>query len=152
MCEENFSKYHELVAANEIEALLSTHFDLYRNLLIENGKKGDNILFQFLNQVYDTEEGKIMSSLPSYLADLALTKILDSKSFSQAISQLLLQLPDFSLIASSLASVIYRLVECKVLNLRDIVWVNDKAEEDDEDMVFVEPFYKIIAHLIQLVH
>ena len=66
---------------------------MYKDLQTINKKKGGEILYLFLNKIYDRTPKEIEEILPQYLRDLIRFQVLDSVSFNKGISKYILMVP-----------------------------------------------------------
>ncbi len=66
---------------------------MYKDLQTINKKKGGEILYLFLNKIYDRTPKEIEEILPQYLRDLIKFQVFDTVSFNKGISKYILMVP-----------------------------------------------------------
>ncbi len=64
----------------------------------------------------------------------------------------MVQLPDYSEIDKSLSQLIYGVWQAKALQVSDIEWVAEESKADEDNLTFVEPFFKTMAELLYLIY
>lgn len=134
-------------------------FKIYTTLQKRHGKKGEDIFYTFLNKVYDSSEQEIYEYLPLYLRDLVSSGVLDKESIAKGTSRFIKALPDLSSdvpkISEYFAHTLLALTESKAFNPADLVWLEQtvnkgEGDEEEEDSVFVEAYFKTIAEFLVL--
>jgi hypothetical protein len=68
-------------------------FAVYKDLQTNYKKKGGEILYHFLNKVYDRTPKEVEEILPQYLRDLIRFQVLDNLSFNKGISKYIQMVP-----------------------------------------------------------
>ncbi|CDW87535.1 eukaryotic translation initiation factor 4g-like [Stylonychia lemnae] len=149
---ENFHAYDESLKNESESPLQPDHFNIFSELKTVYQKQGETIFYQFLNKVYDSTEDQIMKSLPNYLNEVVKTKFLSSQDITKGINKFLQAVPDlasdYPKIGQYLSKTLFTLSELGVLNYIEIIWVNDDAQKSEDDMIFVEAYFEIMAGLL----
>lgn len=95
-----------------------------------------------------------MIQLPNYLTELVKTGYLTQADFTAGVNKFLKAVPDlvndYPKITQYLSRTLFTLKEQKALKYSDLVWIEEKknANPDDDDMVFVEQYYHLMAYLL----
>ena len=93
-----------------------------------------------------------MNILPKYLAEVVKTNILSSEDFTRGVNKFLQAVPDlasdYPKIGQYLSNTLFTLKELQVLSYSDLVWVNEEGPKSEDDMIFVESYYDIMAGVL----
>lgn len=157
---ENFHAYCEYLQEGTEEEpkknIPNDHFSFYQELKTVYQKKEDQIFYQFLNKVYDSSEKQIMELLPIYLEDLVKTKIINSVEMTKGVSKFFKAVPDltndYPKITIYLSQTLFTLIELDAIKVSDLVWVEPPQKDNEDDMVFVEQYYHLMARLLLLLY
>jgi len=133
-------------------------FSIFADLQKKNGRKGEEIFYTFLNRVYDSPEQEIYDYLPIYLRDLTKEGVLSSESMAKGTTRFIRVLPDLTSdvpkLSNYFAHTLLALLDCKAFEPTDLEWIEPKAAgaegEEDDEMVFVESYYKAMADFLAL--
>ena len=109
--------------------------------------------------MYDTSESEIYEYLPSYISDLVKAGVLDETSMVKGTSRFVKVIPDLisdiPKLASYFSQTLFALLDNQAFDPKDIVWIEPPkqgANEDEEDLVFVEAYFKLIAEFLILLY
>jgi hypothetical protein len=127
-------------------------FAVYKDLQMNYKKKGGEILYHFLNKVYDRTPKEVEEILPQYLHDLIRFQVLDNLSFNKGISKYIQMVPsiiaDYPMLAEQFAQTLMVLYQEKVISFKDIIWYEKPEKPEDEPMI--EDYYRIIANFLKI--
>lgn len=151
---ENFHSYCAKIEdqSEEGKEIQEDHFSIFPELKSVYQKKGDQIFYQFLNKVYDSNENQIMNLLHRYLTELVNRKTLEVQDFTGGVSKFLKNVPDltndYPKLTTYLSNTLYTLHNLNALKWQEIVWYEPPTS--DEDAPFVEQYYHLMARFLIL--
>lgn len=100
-----------------------------------------------------------MNVLPDYLRDLVAAKVIEPQAFAKGLSRFLKAVPDllndYPKLTTYLSKTMQTLIELNAFKVEDLVWIEQSASdkaEDEDDMVFVEPYYYLMAEILKIMY
>lgn len=121
---------------------------IYKDLQVVNGRKGEEVIFSFLNEAYNNFLPENKKFIPLYLCCLRKNDVVDKESMEKALSQLLLMPPDSAEFESEMAEILDILQEESLIVIKNIVWIKPQVGEGEDIENMVEPNYRIMAILL----
>ena len=91
--------------------------------------------------------------MPQFLEDLVKSGTIINQAIAKGVSRFLKVVPDqvndVPKLSSYLAKTLFTLLDIQAIEPTDIVWIEPSTkkggEDEDDDMLFVEEYYKLMA-------
>lgn len=119
----------------------------------DKNTQGDDILFNFLNKVFDESTEKVDEFLGTFIRDAITQKVFNEAGFRFGLSRFLQLIPDVAADIPNLPSQFVKHVlapimeEIKGFKLEDLTWLTKDQEEDEYTEIACH--YKIGAEIIK---
>lgn len=141
------------------EQVVEKDFSIVKNLLntcndkSSKPNRGEDLLFQFFNTIFDKEESVIEKHLADCIKDLSRQNILDQKAFTAAVSRFLWLINDMVSDVPKLpylfsTFVLVPLLQVNKINLAEVKWT-DPSDEDGDEFLMFDAFYQVGACIAQ---
>lgn len=129
-----------------------------KNIVTGEQTTYEDILYFFLEKVFDLNEEVLTAKLGLFITDMSLSKTINQKSinggisrFAQILCGLVADVPALPKLFANY--VLLPLMQNKMLELKQIKWNKEMTKEDpeaeEEDYIEVEGHYKVMAHVMR---